>query len=217
MGVQLYLLDRRPTTLVVGGSFHEIGTLRRFWKATELDDDRTAEIDAARSRIRQKPAPVAVMLNDVIETALEIEPARTVPAHLVLGWDADRVSVADLDWEHLPILGYAVRDIGTGRYVLHEAGEGKDGLLRAVTRDCALDRGLLTVDGQLARHGQPRITACHGVTPFIETYAEADCLLADGTSARILTSVTPGHLPDPAWYAGKRPADVATYPADQAA
>ena len=217
MGVQLYLLDRRPTTLVVGGTSHKIGTLRRFWKVTELNNARMTEIDAAQGRIRQKPAPVAVMLNDVMEAALEMEPGRNLPAHVVLGWDADRVSVTDQGWEYLPVLGYAVRSPETGIYVLHETGEGEGGLLRPVTRDRAIQHGLITTDNQLVRHGQPRITTCLSVTPLIETYAEADCLLADGRSTRILTSITSGRLPDPAWYAGKRPADVKAYLMDRAA
>lgn len=212
MGVQVYLMDRRTVPLQVGAGRYEIGTLRRFWKLTELDTDRSSEITAARSRLGSKPAPVAVMINEVSEIAHATAAGHPVAAHLVLGWDADRVSVTDMDWDYLPVLGYAVRDEATGIHVLHEV---RDGEMLPFNDDRAEQTGLITPGGQLARHGQPSIIACLRVAPFIETCAEADCVLSNGKTTKILTSVTPGNLPDPAWYAGKRPVDVKTYRAGE--
>ena len=43
MGVNILLLDRRPARLDVGGVVQSVGTLRSFWKMTELDEERAAE------------------------------------------------------------------------------------------------------------------------------------------------------------------------------
>jgi hypothetical protein len=47
MGVNTFLLDRRTAKLLIGGKPQTVGTLRRFFKLTELDEERTAELDAA--------------------------------------------------------------------------------------------------------------------------------------------------------------------------
>jgi hypothetical protein len=49
------------------------------------------------------------MVADVSELPLAATPSRPTAAHLVLGWDADRSSVTDFGWDHLPVLGYAVK------------------------------------------------------------------------------------------------------------
>ena len=54
MGVQIYLLDRRTVTLLVGNHSQKIGTLRRSWKVTEIDGDRAAEIEAAKVNIARE-------------------------------------------------------------------------------------------------------------------------------------------------------------------
>jgi hypothetical protein len=210
MGVQVYLLDRRTASLRVGTYTYEIGSLRRFWKLTELDPDRSSEIGAVRSRLGTQPAPLAVMINEVSEIAPVTAGDHPVAAHLVLGWDVDRVSVTDMNWEYLPILGYAVRDEVDNTHTMHEV---RDGQLLPVDNVRAKEIGLITQDGKIARHGQPSIVTCLQVLPLIETYAEADCVLSNGQTAKILTSITPGKLPDPTWYEGKRPVDVKTYPA----
>ena len=210
MGVQIYLLDRRTVTLLVGADLQKIGTLRRSWKVTEIDDDRAADIEAAKANIAGQGAPLAVMVADVAEIPLAIEPNRPVAVHLVIGWDADRSSVTDFGWDYLPVLGYAVRSTASAEYVLHEE---RAGVLHPVTSIRANELGILDGAGKFQRRGQPSITECRSVRPYITSYAQADCTLSDGQVAEILTSVEPGSLPDSIWYVGKRPADAARYPA----
>jgi hypothetical protein len=209
MGVQIYLLDRREVTLVVDGLVQEIGTLRRSWKVTEIDSERAIEIAAAKARLRSHAAPVAVMVADVTELPLAAGPSKPVAAHLVLGWDADRSSVTDFGWDYLPVLGYAVQTSASVGYTLHE--ERAEGLV-PITRARAVELGISDQAGQFLRQGQPSITECRSTRPYIAGYAQADCILSNGRSAEILTSVETAILPEPAWYIGKRPSDVASYP-----
>jgi hypothetical protein len=210
VGVQIYLLDRRTVTLLVGTDPQKIGTLRRSWKVTEIDGDRSAEIAAAKANIVGEGAPPAVMVADVAEIPLAIEPSRLVAAHLVIGWDADRSSVTDFGWDYLPVLGYAVRGTSSAEYALHEE---RAGVLHPVTTSRAIELGILNDAGKFQRRGQPSITKCRSVRSYISSYAQADCTLSDGQIAEILTSVKSEMLPDSTWYVGKRPADVAHYPA----
>ena len=207
MGVQLYLLDRRKVTLLVDGLAQEIGTLRRSWKVTEIDNERAVEIDAANAGLRDHAAPVAVMIAEVTELPLAAEPNQKVAAHLVLSWDADRFSVTDFGWDYLPVLGYAVQN--SAGYVLHEERAG--GLL-PVSRVRAIELGIHDQAGQFLRLGQPSIAECNSVRPYIAGYAQADCVLSNGRVAEILTHIRPGQAPEIAWYIGKRPSDVACYP-----
>lgn len=48
MGVNTFLLDRRNAPFLIGTSMQTAGTLRRFFKLTELNDERTAaQLDGA--------------------------------------------------------------------------------------------------------------------------------------------------------------------------
>ncbi len=212
MGVQIYLLDRRTVTLLVGDDSQKIGTLRRSWKVAEIDSDRAAEIEAAKASIAGEGAPLAVMVVDVAEIPLAIEPSRPVAAHLVIGWDANRSSVTDFGWDYLPALGYAVRGTSAAEYALHEE---RAGVLHPVTTSRAIELGILDDARKFQRRGQPLITKCRSVRPYISSYAQADCTLSDGQTAEILTSVESGTLPDSTWYVGKRPADVVRYTAGE--
>jgi len=201
-------------TLFVDGIGVNIATLRRFWKVTEIDDARAAEIDAAKASLSGKLAPVAVMVADVTELPLASTPNMAAAVHLVLGWDEDRASVTDFLWEYLPVLGYAVKTIDSTGYALHEE---RDGLLYPMSESRAVVLGILDASGRFVRRGQPSITECRAVKPYINLYAEADCLLSDGRTVEILTSIGVGNLPTPSWYEGKRPADVAVYHGDDPA
>ena len=117
MGVNIFLLDRRPATLIVAGFRQRIGTLRRYFKLTELTGERVAEIEAAN---RIPSAPAAALVADESELPLASVPNEPVRAHLVLGWDADRRRVTDLGWDYLPQLGYAVRNPRTHEFTLFE-------------------------------------------------------------------------------------------------
>lgn len=209
MGVQIYLLDRRVVTLLVAGLAQEVGTLRRSWKVTEIDNERAAEIAAAKASVQNKAAPIAAMVADITELRLAADPSQSIAAHQVIGWDADRSSVTDLGWDYLPLLGYAVQADTPGEYVLHEERAGG---LSPITAARAVELGIHDRTGHFLRRGQPSIAECSSVRPYIAGYAQANCTLSGGKLAEILTSIQPNQLPSPEWYVGKRPADVAQYP-----
>jgi hypothetical protein len=177
MGVDIFLLVRRTVTLLVGGSKLTVGTLRHFFKITELDEERATEQEASA---RITPSPVAAMIIDISERPLAADPDRPIAAHLVLGWDEGRGSVTDFGWDYLPRLGYAVRDPANGTYTLYEE---RSGLLHAIDAARAQEMGLLDATRRLIRHGQPRITECRSVRPYIAGYVEADCAFDSGTGA----------------------------------
>jgi hypothetical protein len=205
MGVNTFLLDRRTARLLIGGSSQTVGTLRRFFKLTELDEERAAELDAAAGIT---PSPAAAMIIDITELPLAAEPAKPVPGHLVLGWDEGRGSVTDFGWDYLPRLGYAVRNAATQEYVLFEL---RDNLLYPIDANRALDLGLLDAQGHLIRRGQPVITGCENVRHFLDRYADADCTLSSGITERMMTVIEGGTLPPAEWFIGKTPREVAKY------
>ena len=207
MGVVIHILDRRMAWLDVAGTVQEIGTLRQLGKVTELDGPRAAELGCARLI----PSPLAVLVAQAVD--LSLAPGLSVAAHPVIGWDEERGSVTDLGWDYLPVLGHAVRDMERDVFVLHEL---HDGTLRRINPERANKLGLLA-DGVLVRHGQPAISACLKVKPFIADFAEADCILADGRRERLLVRIAGNNLPDPAWLVGRRPMDVENYLSDRAA
>ena len=208
MGVQIYLLDRRTVTLRVDDFLQEIGTLRRFWKVTEIDQERAKEIETAKANIIGKAAPMAVMTADTLEFPLATNPALLAQAHIVIGWDADRSSVTDFGWDYLPVLGFAVRIPGSTEYTLHE---DRGGVLYPLAKSRAIEQGILGGEGQPVRHGQPLIVDCKLVKPFISSYVQAECVLTDGQAVELVTSIGSGAPPNPAWYVGKRPVDVERY------
>ena len=211
MGVNTFLLDRRTAVLVIGGSRQTVGTLRRFFKLTELDleEGRAAELDAAA---RITPSPAAAMIMDITELPLADRPGKPVAAHLVLGWDEGRGSVTDFGWDYLPQLGYAVRNAATQEYVLFEL---RDELLYPIDATRALDLGLLDAHGRLIRRGQPVITGCENVRPFLDRYADADCILSSGATETLMTTIEGGRLPPAEWFIGKTPREVAKYPPER--
>lgn len=208
MGVNTFLLDRRNVMLLIGGTRQTVGTLRRFFKVTEIDEKRAAELTAASG---SRPSPLAVMLVDVDELRRAGDPhGRPVAAHLVLGWDEGRGSVTDFGWDYLPKLGYAVRDPTTGDYVLHEERAGE---LIAIDARRARELRLIDAAGHLRPHGQPRIVGCRSVKLWSRDCAEAECIFDNGTGDMVLTLSPDGKLPPEEWFIGKRPMDVERYPA----
>lgn len=204
MGVNIYVLERHRATLMVGDKAYEVGALRRFWKITELDFERNAELSrAAKYAI---PSPLAAMIAEPEEHPLAATGA-PVKAHLLIGWDEERSTVTDAGWDYLPILGYAVRQ-KDGAFILHEKTD--KGLL-PVDQERALSLGLITADGQLAQHGQPLISECRDVKPFIQGYAEADCTLASGQRERLLIGVIGEEIPSREWLVGRTPREAAEY------
>jgi hypothetical protein len=208
MGVNIYILDRRSVRLRVGGFEQGIGSLRRFWKITEVDEERFDELRASEAVVSAMPSPKAAMVSDVVEMPIASPPGIEVKAHLVIGWDEGRTRVTDMGWDYLPVLGYAVRDPAGRAFVLHEL---RDGALHRLDRERAWALRLVGPDGQLAEHGQPVITACENVRPFLDRYADADCALSNGSKERLITIIEGGELPPPEWFVGRKPKDVEKY------
>ncbi len=209
MGVNTYLLDRRPIPLLIGDTRHTVGALRRYFKVTELDDERAAELNAAACI---RPSPVAAMIMDITELPIAGERDKPVAAHLVLGWDDGRGSVTDFDWDYLPILGYGVRNPENGAFTLYEE---RAGTLYQLDQKRAGELGLVGPEGHLARRGQPTISECRSVRPYIAGYAEADCTFDDGRKLKLLVALADAALPEPAWLIGKKPFQAVRYPPDR--
>lgn len=208
MGVNIYILDRRPARLSVGGVEQNIGSLRRFWKITEIDGERSKELEAAEATAGAIASPPVAMLADIYDMTLGSENGAPVKAHLVIGWDAGRTSVTDMGWDYLPTLGYCVRDRASGTFVFHEE---KAGALYPVSRERAAALGIVDADGKLMQRGQPTIAVCRSVRPYIAGYAEADCTFDDGRAEKLLIGIFGEDLPDPAWLTGKKPMHVERY------
>lgn len=209
MGVNILLLDRRMVTVRIGTSRQTVGTLRRFFKFTELDEERAAEVEAAG---RITPSPVAAMVMDVSDLTLASDPAKPVAAHLVLGWEEGRGRTTDFGWDFLPELGYAVRDPKTQDYTLYER---RDDQLHPIDAARAADLGLLDPAGCLVRRGQPVITACENVRPVLDQYADADCTLSTGRRETLMTRIKGGELPPADWFIGKTPSQITHYPPER--
>ena len=124
MGVNIFILDRRATKLAIAGVVQDVGSLRRFWKITELDEERAGELSASEAAVSAMPSPKAAMIADVVEVPLASRPDIEISAHQVIGWDEGRTSVTDMGWDYLPVLGYAVRDPDSGVFTLHERCDG---------------------------------------------------------------------------------------------
>jgi hypothetical protein len=209
MGVNTFILDRRAATLLVGSSRQTVGTLRRFYKITELDQHRAAEVVAADAAAKATPSPAAVLVMDVTELPLAGESGKPAAAHLVLGWDEGRGSVTDLGWDYLLQLGYAVRDATSRDYLLYEE---RCGVLHRIDDARAEELGLLDANHRLIRRGQPRIAVCHSVRRYIDGWAEADCTFDRGGGDKLLIAICEEQLPPKSWLVGKRPIEVERYP-----
>jgi len=191
MGVNVFILDRRPSRLTVAGAIQDAGSLRRSWKLTELDEKRSSRLAASEALAAGMPSLRVAILADVSEMPLGTASSVPVKAHLVIGWDDGRTRVTDLGWDYLPVLGYAVRDPESGVFVLHEE---RDHALHRLDRERAVELGLVGPDGQLVPHGQPLISECRSVRPYIFGFAEADCTFADGRQEKLLIKVVGAEL-----------------------
>jgi hypothetical protein len=209
VGVNIYILDRRPVRLSIAGIGQDVGSLRRSWKITEMDGGRIDELNASEAAASAMPSLAAAILADVEELPLASASGVTVRAHLVIGWDEGRTRVTDMGWDYLPVLGYGVRDLESGVFVLHEK---RDGALHHVDRERAIELGVMGPDGQLAGRGQPTISECRSVQSYIAGYAEADCTFDDGRQEKLLIGIADGTLPDPSWLTGKKPMQVEQFP-----
>lgn len=209
MGINIFVLQRQRFRLAIGGFEQDVGSLRRFWKVTELDSERSAELSAAEAVALAGKLPSAAMLADVQEMPIGSEVGPITKAHLVLGWDEGRTSVTDMAWDHLPTLGYGVTASAGSVFVLHEE---RGGVLHPISGERATELGLIDHGGRLIRLGQPIIAACHNVRPYITGYAEAECTFDTGKSERLLIRLTDSECPTPSWFVGRTPKQVEIYP-----
>jgi hypothetical protein len=105
-----------------------------------------------------------------------------------------------------------VRDPDSGIFALHER---RDGALHWLDHDRAVELGLIGPDGQLVRRGQPVITGCENVRPFLDKYADADCTLSTGNKETLMTAIKDGKLPPAEWFVGKTPMQIKKYPPER--
>ena len=200
MGVDLCALERdfrRP--LRVGTSVHQVGVARRLWKlsATGLREERGAALEdlADEQATRTVPTPRLVL----VESATEFEiDGRTVEACRVLGWNAGRLVVQDLDWDHLPTVGWAV----VGEHVEAVLHEKREGQLVAVDDQRARELGIVEAGGDLVEHRLPTIVECRSVRRLTDSFYEAECRLADGRGVVVAGESESGELPGKEWFAG---------------
>jgi hypothetical protein len=208
LGVNIFILTPIQVEIEVCGLRQQIGTLRRFGKLTELDEQSSAEMRALEALLGQLIAPIAAMNADIIQNELEGGSRNPIKAHEVIGWDEDRTHVLDLNWDFLPTIGYAVQDHDRRVLVLHEKTSGG---LRPVTQNQATASGLIDSAGRLVRQGQPKILECWNVRQVMTGYADANCRLENGETHRLLTATAEGEIPPSAWFVGKRQRDVRLY------
>ncbi|WP_419729620.1 hypothetical protein [Lichenicola sp.] len=201
MGVELFILDRRIIDLEIGDTHHVVGICRPIGKISEMTAGRAKAIADAAAL----PAPPAVMISTPSNLALE--DGSLTSAHRVLGWDHDRSGVTDQGWDFLPVLGFAIRHSSKESYALHEL---LDDISRPVSRARGVELGLLDETGHLIRRGQPRITGCSSVQPFISGYAQAQVEMEGGRSEKLVIRAPRGS-PPPEWLVGQRPMDVESY------
>jgi hypothetical protein len=107
-----------------------------------------------------------------------------------------------------------VRNAATQAYTLLEL---RDELLYPIDEGRAHELSLLDARGQLIRHGQPVIIECRNVRPFLDCYADADCVLSGGAEETLMTVIEGGTLPPPEWFIGKNPREAAKYPPERPA
>jgi len=191
MGVQIYFLSGRARRQVrIGSGVHRVGLLTRGWKVTEtgMRGDRIAEV-AARGdaqQARRTATPRAVL----VEGAVGAGAGGRTEALRMLGWETGRLMTQDLNWDHMPQLGWAVFS-PDGPPVLHEEA---DGSLVPVSDARAHDLGILGPDGRLAEQRLPTIAECLSVSEITAGHYCADCILDNGRHAEILGESESGDL-----------------------
>ena len=207
MGVNIYALGRRYVRLTIEGLDFEVGSLKLVSKLTEVDTEGLEELKLAEKDRSGRVAPYAALVSDpsifpIFNTSAE--PA-TAKAHLVIGWEADRFQVTDLEWDFLPVIGYGVWNSASDTYALHEMTEG---VLWPMTRFRADSIGIIDEQGQLIRRGQPLIEECRMIRVVFPGYIEACCKLSNNLERKLFARVDGADLPTPEWFVGKRPSEV---------
>jgi hypothetical protein len=208
MGVDIYSLQSGVSRQIrIGGTTHSVGVTGRLWKVTETGD-RQSRIDNVEALEDAQAARTAETPSVVLVDALyEFGDHREIHAYRLLGWDSGRVRTQDLDWDHLPTVGWAV-DTNDGPLAVHEEVDGR---LEPMSEDRAREMGILGHDGRLAEHALPVIAECRSVRGMGGGYYDAECLLGDGRSAHVLGESESGELPDTGWFVGRTTAAAARY------
>jgi hypothetical protein len=158
--------------------------------------------EAMEQTLRYTPPAV------IVEDPMTFGDSR-VRAFRVLGWDRGREVTQDLDWDHLPCLGYAVPDQGGG-FTLHEL---VDQVLVPVSQVRAGELGILTSRGQVARTELPVIAQCDDVKRMAMDYYKAICRFQDGRTGIVLGKSEHGTMPEPGWFVGRNTLQAARFEA----
>jgi len=117
MGVDLFILNRRQTTLIIGGKKVRAGVAKKICKLTEIDDTLAANIQTATAALEAMKKPKIVIVDRIYcFPASASEQYRE--GHPVLAWHPKAAQVTDLNWDMMPVLGYAEKDNTTGTYVV---------------------------------------------------------------------------------------------------
>jgi hypothetical protein len=95
--VRLDTLDKRSVRLATGKTIYRIGTLRRFWKITEMTAVREQELRQTADAVTWSPQ--AVMLAEPCQKVTIISDNPSIQnAHQVLGWNLGQVKTNDFAW-----------------------------------------------------------------------------------------------------------------------
>jgi hypothetical protein len=212
MGIQLYLLGSRKTSFFIEDHSFQIGTLKRFYKSSEITPYRESQMAAVAAQVKAKPAPKAVMMESADESPyhlrLKSAPTRPANAHLLLGWERDRSSISDYKWDYLPVLGYLVESPTTGWLELYDEN---DGYLQLTSYKSAIKNGILNKAGQMDYFSQPGISKCLSLTGIGADHVTADCLLDNGELESLIVKVRNDNRPPLDWFSGKKPSQVVHY------
>lgn len=210
MGVEIYRLDRETRrTLRIVDTRHEVGLVRRLWKATATDlgsrRGETLEALADEQATRAVETPRAVIVDAPTDFELD---GRFVLGRRVLGWHAGRLVTQDLDWDHQRSFGWAV-DEPDGEATLQEE---RDGHLVAVDVARGHELGILEPNTNgLAEHHPSTIAECRFVRRLSTSHYEAGCRLADDREVVVLGESESGELPDASWFRGLTTAKAARF------
>ncbi|HQT63380.1 MAG: hypothetical protein B7Z75_00020 [Acidocella sp. 20-57-95] len=119
MGVDLYLLNKRKTSVFIDGKKLRVGTASRLCKLTEITAWRAEIIAENEAALAGQKMPKFVMIDAEYEMLTALSRRKQI-ANPILRWEENRTEVADYNWDDMQIVGYAVRDEETMVYSLYE-------------------------------------------------------------------------------------------------
>lgn len=225
MGVSLYIVRAgKRCRILVGDQSVVVGALERMpWKLSAESDLNLRVRENLETRAAKSGFSPAAVIVDAQYSNLKNLDGRSA-CGLLLGWEDNRTSVSDYYWDHLPELGYLVRD-PNGALVLHE--KRSDALLVPMDVARAQELGFMGSNGRLIIRGQPKVVACTSVRRFLEPreiitqegesfaapgYLSAACTLENGSHFDLLMKIDnvleDDQIPHPDLLLGKTPREV---------